>query len=193
MAGRIGQKPLESVSTRAPRSAVPHTARKTRTPVSRGGGGSKADTKPFDVLDFRRTYGASPLERMTMIRDGIPADTVRRIAQRFNISQEVLMMRLGMSKSTISRKVQEGGKLTSEQSERLVGISKLVGQVEAIIEESGDQALAGDFNAATWLEDWLSHPNPSLGNAFPSTYLDTHEGREVVSTLIAQMQSGAYA
>jgi len=148
---------------------------------------------PFDVLDFRRAYSASPIDRMVVIRTGIPATSVNKVAKRFNISQEELMARLGMSKSTISRKAKEGGRLTPEQSERLLGMAKLVGQVEAIIEESGDPETSGEFNAAAWLEDWLSRPNPALGNVLPSTYLDTHEGREVLSRLIAQMQSGAYA
>lgn len=148
---------------------------------------------PFDVLDFRGTYGASPFDRMSVIRAGIPAEAVAQVARKFNITQEVLIKRLGMKKTTISRKAQAGGRLSAEQSEHLVGMAKLAGQVEAIVEESGDPEAAGHFNAATWLEDWLSHPNPALGNVLPSTYLDTHEGREVLGTLLAQMQSGAYA
>lgn len=146
-----------------------------------------------DVLDFRATFQASPLERMTAIRHGIPATAIQAVAKRFDVSQEVFMDWLGISRSTLGRKKQGGGKLTAEQSERLVSLAKLAGQVETIVARSGDPEAAGDFDAAAWLEDWLSHPNPALGNALPATYLDTHEGRDVLSRLIAQMETGAYA
>ena len=40
---------------------------------------------------------------------------------------------------------------------------------------------------------WLEEINPALGGKAPGEFLDTADGRELVSRLIAQMQSGAYA
>lgn len=153
----------------------------------------KIPRMPFDILDFKKAYRSSSADRFLVIKTGIAARRVYDLATKLNVSQDLMMKRLGLSKSTISRKVQADQTLTADQSERVLGMSKLVGLVETIIEESGDPDLAKDFDAAGWLEDWLSQPNPALGGELPTVYLDTREGQEILSSLIAQMQSGAYA
>ncbi|WP_183085117.1 antitoxin Xre-like helix-turn-helix domain-containing protein [Trinickia fusca] len=148
---------------------------------------------PFDVLDFRKAYHSSSADRIQVIKAGVSAKSVYDLATALKISQDEMLQRLGLSKSTVSRKVQADDTLTADQSERVLGMSKLIGLVQTIVDESGDPGVAKDFDAAVWLEAWLSQPNPALGGVLPSTYLDTHEGLELLSTLIAQMQSGAYA
>jgi putative toxin-antitoxin system antitoxin component (TIGR02293 family) len=155
--------------------------------------GQKAPNVPFDVLDFRRAYHSSSGDRIQVIKAGVAAKKVYALAIALKISQDVMMKRLGLSKSTVSRKAQADDTLTADQSERVLGMAKLLGLVQTIVDESGDPEVAKTFDAAAWLEAWLSQPNPALGGAPPSTYLDTHEGQEILSTLIAQMQSGAYA
>lgn len=66
----------------------------------------------------------------------------------------------------------------------------LVRQVERIVAESGNPA---GFDAAEWVVSWLKAPNAALGGRPPSEFMSTAEGRRLVSSLIAQMQSGAYA
>ena len=72
----------------------------------------------------------------------------------------------------------------------MLGLAKLVGQLEAMVEESGDPE---GFDALGWLSDWLREPLPALGGNRPIGFLDTMEGQAVVSQALAQMQSGAYA
>ena len=67
---------------------------------------------------------------------------------------------------------------------------ELVGQVTQIVHESG---IREGFHAETWLLDFLTSPSPALGNRTPLSLMETDEGRGQVRTLIAQMQSGAYA
>lgn len=149
---------------------------------------------PIDILDFPLIYGASPSVRLGIIKSGVPVTYISKLAGTMGTSQEELLRRLGLSKTTVNRKAKAGERLNTGQSESVLGLATLVGQVASIVKESGDpEDVDNDFDPAAWLEDWLSHPNPALGNALPSAYLDTHEGREVLSRLIAQMQSGAYA
>jgi uncharacterized protein (DUF2384 family) len=49
------------------------------------------------------------------------------------------------------------------------------------------------FDAARWLTHWMEEPIPALGGASPSEYMDTIEGQEMISRLLATMQTGAYA
>ena len=167
----------------------------SRTYATRAGrtSGPAAAAVPFDVLDFRKAYNSSSLDRIQVIKAGISAKKVYDLAGAMHVSQDVMMKRLGFSKSTVNRKAQAGDALSVDQGELVLGMSKLIGLVQTIVDESGDPELAKDFSAAQWLEEWLSQPNPALGGVSPSVFLDTREGQEVVSTLIAQMQSGAYA
>ncbi len=80
--------------------------------------------------------------------------------------------------------------LSVVERERRVGLVKLIGQVESIVQESGE--LEG-FTAAQWFNDWITRPVLALGGRKPEELLDTLEGREAVSKLLAQMESSAFA
>lgn len=156
---------------------------------------------PFDVMDFKTAFHSSSHDRLEVIKAGIKAKRVFDLATVFKVSQDEMIQRLGLTKTTVHRKARTDETLSADQSERVLGMAKLLGLVETIVSESVedddlqgfDAAKAQDFDAAAWLENWLSQPNPALGGELPSTYLDTREGQEILSTLIAQMQSGAYA
>ncbi|RQU58762.1 antitoxin Xre-like helix-turn-helix domain-containing protein [Burkholderia cenocepacia] len=154
---------------------------------------SKTPKAPFDVLDFRKAYHSSSADRILVIKAGVSARKVYGLASALKVPQDVIIKRLGLSKSTVSRKAQANDTLAATQGERVLGVSKLIGLVQTIVDESGDPDATKDFDAAAWLEEWLSQSNPALGGVLPSTYLDTHEGQEILGTLITQMQSGAYA
>lgn len=70
--------------------------------------------------------------------------------------------------------------------------TKLIRLIQKIIDESGDVESVKSFDAAAWLEDWLCQPNPALGGALPLSYIDSDEGQELLASLIAGMQGGAY-
>lgn len=186
----LDSPPAAKKTAPAAKHAVPHnrlTSRLQVFPVV------SLQEAPFDVLDFRKAYGASSGDRLQVIKHGVPAVKVYDLASALNVSQDEMMRRLGLSKLTVSRKVQTGDTLSVEQGERVVGMSKLVGLVQTIVDESGEPGSSRNFNAKAWLAKWLSEPNLALGGALPSTYLDTREGQEILGTLIRQMQSGAYA
>lgn len=76
------------------------------------------------------------------------------------------------------------------ERERRAGLAKLIGQVELIVKESGELER---FDAAQWFSSWIAQPALALGGRKPAEFMDTSEGREVVSKLLAQMQSSAFA
>ncbi len=135
-------------------------------------------------------FRASSSGRVQFIRAGVPAAHLDQIASKMAISKELLYKNLRLPRSTIDRKLRANDKLSPEHSERVIGLERLIGQVEAMVMESGDGSV---FNAHQWLGDWLESPLPALGGVKPGEYMDTMQGQEMVSTLLAQMQSGAYA
>lgn len=144
----------------------------------------------YVVTVSEQTVLLDPQQRIDIIRRGIPADRVGRLSARMGLSREFLINSLGLSRTTINRKEREGALLSSDESERLLGVETLVGIVQTMVQESGDPE---GFDASHWLGTWLSGPLPALAGATPASYLDTFEGQKLVADLLAMMQSGAYA
>lgn len=62
--------------------------------------------------------------------------------------------------------------------------------VQHMVEDSGDPT---GFDAHAWLQDWLTHPVPALGNYRPLDILGRPEGLELIRSLLSCTQSGAYS
>jgi putative toxin-antitoxin system antitoxin component (TIGR02293 family) len=142
------------------------------------------------TFPFTEIYSAQPSDRIKFIKDGVPSDYIVLISKSMGITRERLFTVLGLPKSTIERKITHNQALPPDQGERVLGMAKLVGQVQVMVEQSGDPK---GFDAAAWVANWIVSPSPALGGDTPASYLDTSEGQELVSGLIAKMQSGAYA
>lgn len=135
-------------------------------------------------------YHARPFQKVEMVREGIPASYVAELALGMGISREKLYATAGLPRATIDRKLRSGAQLSSDESERIAGISQLIGQAQAMVSQSGD---AKDFDAAAWVASWLDQPHPALGGRRPGEFMDTSYGRALASDLLAQQQSGSYA
>jgi putative toxin-antitoxin system antitoxin component (TIGR02293 family) len=147
---------------------------------------------PWDSLEksARKYYRASPLERIRIIKQRVPAVYVRTITLSMKMSKETLYGTLNLARATIDRKVQNKELLNQDESERVLAITRLVGQAESLVRDSG---VMDGFNAAEWIAAWLQHPHPALGGQRPGELMDTADGRDLVADLLARQQSGAYA
>ena len=143
---------------------------------------------PID--SFVMKYKAGSLDKIQMVRSGVSPEELLMTAREMSVSNEKLFSLLGLPRTTINRRIKNNTPLPSEQSERVIGLQRLIGQVETMVVESGG---ATGFHAARWLAEWLEQPLLALNNAQPSAYMDTVEGIDLVSSLLAQIQSGAYA
>lgn len=155
----------------------------------------KSSTKPSAPEQQARSgyesvYQLAPQDRIQVIKRGIPADYIDHLSARMNIPKENVIVFLGFSRATINRKVRQRRNLSSDESARVLGIEYLIGQVEHMVRESGNPE---QFDAARWVSNWLNAPLPALGGETPASYMDTFEGQKLVSNLLAQAQSGAYA
>ena len=165
------QKPTE----RKPMLSAKAPTRKTAEPTQ----------SPYLTL-----YRASPLERIAMIRQGVPAQEAKQLFATLDIGQGTGLTALNLSPATVNKKAKLGAALSPEESERVIGCARLVGQLEAMIQESGDPK---NFDAAAWIARWLTEPLPAFGGTRPADLMDTMEGQSLVSSTLAKLQSGAYA
>jgi putative toxin-antitoxin system antitoxin component (TIGR02293 family) len=146
--------------------------------------------KRASATDFSGVYELGAVERVALVKQGIPATEVSRVAKTIGAPKERLIKLLGLPRATVDRKARARQPLSIEHGERLIGFSKLVGQVQRMVEQSGDPT---GFDAARWLGEWLDRPLPALAGKCPAEYMDTSEGQQMVSALLMRIQSGAYA
>ena len=141
-------------------------------------------------LFYTEIFSASPEDRIVMIRRGVPATDAKRIIKDLGVEQRLFYDALGLKTATVNRKVKSNASLSSNESERLLGVAKLVGQLETIVAEAG---ASEGFDATEWVSRWLREPLPAFGGERPIDFLDTMEGQSLVSDALARIQSGAYA
>ena len=135
-------------------------------------------------------YLLNAVDRIELIRRGVPAARLAVLSAQMGVPDGRLLALLGMSRATVSRKVRTKQPLAPDESERVLGVESLIGQVDMMVRESGEPA---GFDAARWLAGWLATPVPALNGRTPASYLDTIEGQKLLSDLLATAQSGAYA
>ncbi len=140
--------------------------------------------------DYAAAHALSRVERIALVKQGVPARLLATMADDMQVPRERLYAWLGLARTTANRKLKDDALLSQDESERALGLARLVGQVQKIVAESGEP---DGFDAARWTAAWLAEPNPALGGHAPGELTDTADGRALVSGLVAQMQSGAYA
>lgn len=139
---------------------------------------------------YAALWSADPASRSGWIKQGLPGSMLDCLVKDMRISWETLAEWTGISRSIAARKRAVPVLLNAAAGERALGLARLIGQVQTIVEQSGDSE---GFEASTWLTDWLTVPNPALEGAAPGAHVHNADGRALLSSLIARMQSGAYA
>ena len=121
-----------------------------------------------------------PVERIEMVRDGVKVTHLVKASQYYGISQAKFSKLLGISDSTITRKIRSGSKLGPLESERLARIALIEAEAGKIF-ESSDLA-----------KRWMLEPNLALGES-PLSLLDTDVGADEVRKVLASIAYGGVA
>jgi putative toxin-antitoxin system antitoxin component (TIGR02293 family) len=147
-------------------------------------------SKTLGTEDFVSLFTTDPLEHVGLVKHGVPALLIELVASKMGVSKDKLLTTLGLPRATIQRKAKINQSLSVEESSRVLGISRLIGQAQAMVEASGNPE---GFDAAAWVAQWLDQPLPALGGEKPAALMDTAEGQAIVSNMLFRAQSGAYA
>lgn len=183
LTGKTGTKIVKTdlVSTR--KSAA------TRVVVTAGKIGKFVFAKGH-APDYAAYFKAAPLDRVTFVKTGVPADQAKAFLTHLDAPSHRLYDALDLKVSTFNRKALKKDFLSADEAERVMGLVKLFGQVETMVQESGNSE---GFDPAVWTLRWLEEPLPALGGRTPMELMDTMEGQALVSDTLAKVQSGAYA
>ena len=141
----------------------------------------------FKILGFKSIHEGEheklpqELQIVDIIRRGIPADSVRRVAEYYGISEARVATLLGASERTLSRRKKEDKPLDATESDRLYRLARI-----------GARALEVFENDAS-ARNWLKRPNRALGGAVPLEMLDTDAGTEQVDEVLTRIEYGVYS
>ena len=139
---------------------------------------------------FVTLYKAPVLTRVEWVKTGVGARDAKVILGQLRVPQGEALTALQIPVATVNRKAKTNAPLSAAEGERVLGVGRLLGQLQTMVRESGNPE---GFDAAAWLSAWMGAPVPALGGARPLDLMDTMTGQALVSQVLAQMQSGAYA
>jgi len=151
---------------------------------------SKSRTVNIRNADYLSLFKEDPLAQVGLVKQGVAPMVIDGLAGGMKVSKDKLLATLGLRRETIRRRAKANESLSIEESSRVLGIGRLIGQVQAIVETSGNP---DGFDAAAWVGAWLDRPLPALGGQRPAELMDTAEGQAVVANMILRSQSGAFA
>jgi putative toxin-antitoxin system antitoxin component (TIGR02293 family) len=149
-------------------------------------------TYPLNVDAYVFAVGAAtPIEMVQMERRGVQGMFLKDLSKRMAVPTSRMFTILGVPKATAEKKAAAGKWVDGSGGQAAVGMVKLIGIAQSIVNNSTAQEAAG-FDAAKWLGQWIERPQPALGGRKPADLLDTPTGIEMVSRLLGAIESGAY-
>ena len=116
-----------------------------------------------------------------IIEKGLPFSAFERLQRNTGFSNEQLLDLLQIPRRTLARR-KTSGKLSAEESDRLVRLARVYGRALYFFD--------GDAEAAT---NWLTAPQYAFGGVRPSEMVRTDVGAQEVETLIGQLEHGILA
>ncbi|MEO8188658.1 MAG: antitoxin Xre/MbcA/ParS toxin-binding domain-containing protein, partial [Burkholderiaceae bacterium] len=124
-------------------------------------------------------------------RSGVSGILLKDLARQINISVLRMYDIVGVPKATAEKKASENGVIGGAGGQAAIGIARLIGIAQAIVDNS-TASEAEDFDAAQWLGRWIELPQPALGGRKPADLLDTPTGINVVARVLGAIESGAF-
>ncbi|KVR09925.1 antitoxin Xre/MbcA/ParS toxin-binding domain-containing protein [Burkholderia ubonensis] len=139
-------------------------------------GTSGFGARPHDFEAFRKM---GPLEQRSLIREGMQAIVVERVAKNLlHIPLRTLLSSLGLRNSTILRKISKNKRLSSAESDQ---IARVLSMFEHAVEVFEDEALAAE---------WALRPNIELAGLRPLDALDSQPSYDRVHDLLTRITFG---
>jgi len=115
------------------------------------------------------------------VEAGFPYRTFERFQRNIDLQTEELAHLVQIRPRTLARR-REAGRLTAEESDRLLRASRVFGKALALFE--------GDVEAA---RSWFSTPAPALANRTPQEVSATEVGAREVENLIGRLEHGVFS
>ncbi len=120
-------------------------------------------------------------ELLDQVKAGLQYDSLENFVRRTHFPKEEAVNLIRISPRTLARR-KEKGRLSPEESDRLVRAARIVSLTLRLFEGNSD---AGNR--------WLKSPQPALGGATPIEYARTELGAREVEALITRLEHGVFS
>jgi putative toxin-antitoxin system antitoxin component (TIGR02293 family) len=143
----------------------------------------KKNEKKWTLVSDGKTYvWANKIERVGIIRQGIPYNSIETISKRLNRPIKSVLSIVGLPQTTYNKKKSEHSLLDSRDSELIMLITELI-----------DYGIEVFNNEEEKFQRWLKKPNLSLGGNSPESLLDTITGIDEVQFCLNRIEYGNFA
>jgi putative toxin-antitoxin system antitoxin component (TIGR02293 family) len=122
----------------------------------------------------------SPLEKITMVRNGISKNALEQLKARTGLDYDQLASLLSVARATLINK-KGTARFNQTLSEKILGLADIYSFGYEVFEDQDR------FN------DWIFHPIRALGGQAPYDLLDSQYGREEVKNIIGRIAYGVYS
>jgi len=134
------------------------------------------------ISDGKKYTWSNKMERVKIIRHGIPYNTIETISEKLNRPVKSILSIVGIPQTTYNKKKSEHSLLDSRDSELIVLITELIDFGQEVFNNENDK-----------FQRWLKKPNLSLGGNSPESLLDTTTGIDEVFFCLNRIEFGNFA
>ena len=120
-------------------------------------------------------------ELLGQVKEGLQYNSLENFVRKSHFPKEEAFHLIRISPRTLARR-KEKGRLSPEESDRLVRAARIVSLTLRLFE--------GDADAA---HRWLKTSQPALGDATPFEYARTELGAREVEALITRLEHGVFS
>lgn len=144
---------------------------------------NKLLVKKWSLTSDGKVYvWTNKMERVSLIRQGIPYDAIEVISKRLNRPVKSILSIVGLAQTTYNKKKSEHSLLDRRDSELILLITELI-----------DYGLEVFNNEEEKFQRWLKKSNLALGGNVPESMLDTMTGINEVKFGLNRLEFGNLA
>lgn len=134
----------------------------------------------YTAADFVPVTTNDLMRLMQAIGGGLAMEAMERFHRESGLSMQQLAKLTRIPPRTLARRREEG-RLTPEESDRLVTVARVVAAAANL--------FGGDVEAGV---EWLSKPLAALGGTIPLEIAETEAGSHAIETVILQLEHGVF-
>jgi len=144
---------------------------------------SKSTKQKWSLAFENKEYTwSSEMEKVHILREGVPYDSIEVISQKINIPVKDVLHMLDLPQTTYNKKRREHSLLNGRDSEIILSLTELISY--------GIEVFNGEKEK---FQRWLKKPNISLGGYTPESLLDSITGIQEVKNSLNRIEYGHFA
>lgn len=143
----------------------------------------RKDIRKWTLIADGKTFTwSNRLERVQVIRGGVPYGSLETISKKINSPVKMVLNIVGVPQTTYNKKKGDHALLDSRDSELVLRISELIDFGLEVFNKENEK-----------FQRWLNKPNLSLGGIAPIKFLDTISGINEVKFCLNRIEYGNFA